>query len=274
LKDKNLKTMIEKKAKILEKYDKQHINTVLEVMKRVKNMFRTFESNVYIYKNFFDGLDVIKPRDSEKREFKPDELKAIFDYCKREYKEEEYNFIKLLLYTGLRRNEALSIFREDIFIDNYMIDIDGTKTDNAKRVSIIHKDIVEIVKEQFLGKDVDEYLFFNEEIEILTKKPQHKDKSKKEIFLLNAENIGRRINKIIINAIGSENKKDLDIHSIRKNFSQTIFMVREIKDLEMKTLIGHSTKSDTTDKHYLRGKRDHKALKILVDKADFSKYFS
>ncbi len=96
---------------------------------------------------------------------------------------------------------------------------------------------------------------------------------KEEIFLLNAENIGTRINKIIINAIGSENKKDLDIHSIRKNYSQEIFMVREIKDLEMKTLIGHSTKSDTTDKHYLRGKRDHKALKVLVDKADFSKYF-
>jgi len=50
-------------------------------------------------------------------------------------------------------------------------------------------------------------------------------------------------------------------------------MVADIRELELKTLIGHSTSKDTTDNHYLRGKRDNKRLKELVDLADFSSYF-
>ena len=37
-------------------------------------------------------------------------------------------------------------------------------------------------------------------------------------------------------------------------------------------MIGHSTKSDITDKHYIRGKRDYKKLKEKMDNVDFSEY--
>jgi hypothetical protein len=74
--------------------------------------------------------------------------------------------------------------------------------------------------------------------------------------------------------LGAEIKNELTVHSLRKNYAQTMYMVEGIKELELKTFLGHSVnKSDVTDNHYLRGKRDSKRLKKLVDAADFSEYF-
>jgi len=57
------------------------------------------------------------------------------------------------------------------------------------------------------------------------------------------------------------------------NYAQMVYIVADIRELELKTLIGHSTSKDITDNHYLRRKRDNKRLKELVDLADFSSYF-
>jgi len=94
-----------------------------------------------------------------------------------------------------------------------------------------------------------------------------------EIIEIHEHKIGLRINKIISAALGVEGKKGLDIHSFRKNYAQGLYLVAEIRELELKTLIGHSTSKDTTDNHYIRGVRDNKRLKRLVDLADFSSYF-
>ena len=71
--------------------------------------------------------------------------------------------------------------------------------------------------------------------------------------------------------LGTEIKGVLDLHSLRANFAQQLYMVKDLKDVELKTLMGHKS-NDITDKHYLRGLRDRVSLKEKVDKADFSAF--
>ncbi len=72
LKDKNIKLLIDKKSKILDKYEKQELSTVNEVVKKVNSIFSYFENNGYIYKNPFAKLTKIdSSSDIKKREFTP-----------------------------------------------------------------------------------------------------------------------------------------------------------------------------------------------------------
>jgi len=273
LRDKDLRLMIEKKVKLLNGLDTLNIRTITEILKRVKAIFRTFENHGYISKNYYDNLESIKSKKSEKREYKPTELKAIFNYLLKADKREDYNFMRFLLMSGLRRSEALGIKLKDLSLDTYMIEVFGTKTENAHRISIIHKDLVETIREQIADKSDNSYLFFDSEVQALTDKPLHRDKSLSEITEIHEHTIGLRLNKHIKGVLGAESKHEVDLHSLRKNFAQGLYMVAEIRELELKTLIGHSTNKDTTDNHYLRGKRDSKRLKRLVDLVDFSSYF-
>ena len=275
LKDKDLKLLIDSKSKLLQDLETISSNTVTEIVKKVKTIFRTFENHGYIEKSFFNNLEAIKNTSlSVKREFKPVELKALFTYLLREDKQEEYNFMMFLFYSGLRRGEALSLKVKNIDIENCFMDIEGTKTLNAKRIGVIHDDIVQMVKVQISNKNEDDYLFFNAEIMEILNKARHKDKTILEKMGLHQYNIGIRINKLIGAALGSTDKQGLDIHSLRKNYTQILYMVEGIKELELKTLIGHSTNSDISDTHYLRGKRDFNRLKMLVNKANFSAFLS
>jgi len=52
----------------------------------------------------------------------------------------------LLLYTGMRISELLSIRKEDINIKERIITVHGTKTENATRSIPIHKDIIKMMK--------------------------------------------------------------------------------------------------------------------------------
>ena len=231
LKDKNLKLLYDKKSKLLDNYEKQNISTVNEVLKKVKTMFNYYVDNTYIYKNPFNNLTkTVKRLITEKREFKESELKSILSYMESKNLMEEYRLIKFLLYSGLRRGESLTVTKLDVDLVKCMIDIDGTKTKNAKRISIIHKDIVEDLKIQLDGKNDSDYLFFNEKLTL-----KYRD-----------EKIGNKLNAIIKEVLGDETKKLVDLHSLRKNFSQIIYLSNEFDDLSMKTLIGHSTQSDIT----------------------------
>lgn len=257
LKGKNLKALYETKSKLLEQYDKQNLSTINEVLKKVKTIFNYFVDNTYVYKNTFNNLTKTVSRlDTDKREFKEKELRSYLKYLKNNNLIEAYRFIKFLLYSGLRRGEALTITKEDVNFDKSMIDIDGTKTKNAKRICIIHKDIVDDLKAQMKEKSDDEYLFFNQSLTM-----KYRD-----------EKVGNKLNEYMKDAIGEELKKVLDLHSLRKNFSQQIYLSDEFDELSMKTLIGHSTKGDVTDTHYIRGKRDYKKLKEKMDRVDFSDF--
>ena len=134
----------------------------------------------------------------------------------------------------------------------------GTKNENAKRIMVIHKDLISILEEQIKDKDEQDYLFFN-----------YQDL----VFKYRDEKIGKLINDIIRLATNDECKNEINIHSLRKNFSQILFFSNQFTDLQLKTLVGHSTSSDTTDSHYLRGKRDYKLLKDKMDNVNFKQYF-
>jgi len=264
----NLKKMVEKNSPVLERYEKLNINTVLEILKRCKAIFEYFLMNEYISKNYFTNLDVTRYKKRGKREFKAEEFKALLRYCKDKELKEEYNFFLFLLMSGLRRGEALSIPIENIEIEKYTIEVMGTKTEAAHRIGVIHKDCEPIIREQMKNKSASDYLFFNREAVEIHTKPLHRDKSAEEKQVILEQRIGIRLNKHIKAVIGSESKKEVDIHSLRKNYAQCLYMVNELK-----TLIGHSTSKDVTDTHYLRGKRDSAELKRKIDLADFSEFF-
>lgn len=78
LKDKNLKTIYDKSPKMFDKYDKQNISTINEVLKKVITIFVFFEEKRYIVKNPFKKVShSIKRELTDKREFKESELKSI-----------------------------------------------------------------------------------------------------------------------------------------------------------------------------------------------------
>ncbi len=52
--------MIDKKSKILDKYDKQMESTINEVMKKVITIFNAFAEETLIYENHFTKLTKIK----------------------------------------------------------------------------------------------------------------------------------------------------------------------------------------------------------------------
>jgi len=258
LKGKNLKNLYLKKSILLDMYEKQNPSTVREVLVKVKTVFSYFLKHTYVYKNAFNESTKAVPRGrTDKREFKPSELKLVFNYLKENNLIEDFIFIKFLLYTGVRRGEGLLIKKSDVDFEKFIIDVDGTKTENAKRIIIIHKDMVDEIKQQLKNKTDDDYLFYNQKLSV-----KYRD-----------EKIGNYLNSIIKDVLGDKLKKLLSLHSLRKNFSQEIYFSNLFDELSYKTLIGHSTNNDVTDKHYLRGKRDYKMLKENIDKVDFNNYF-
>ena len=261
LKDKNLRLLIDKDSKLLEPYPKQSLKTIDEVMKKVKEMFEFFVDNSYIYKNPFSNLkSMTKKTYSDKREFTEAEARAILTYLRDNKHNQDYNFFQFLLMTGLRRGEAVNIQVKDIDLDSATINVQGTKTENAKRIMVIHKSLFAVIKEQLQDKSFNDFLFYNEKdfIELEEKSRENK--------------VGILLNKHIKAVVGAVDKKFLDVHSLRKNFSQILYLSNQFNDIEMKTLIGHSTSKDTTDRHYLRGKRDFEKLKEKIDRVDFTPY--
>ena len=54
--------------------------------------------------------------------------------------------VLLMIYTGVRIGELLSIEKEDVHIKERYIVVKGTKTANAMRYVPIHEDLVDIVE--------------------------------------------------------------------------------------------------------------------------------
>ena len=257
--DKDLKQIYDKSPKMFEQYEKLGVNTVNEKLKTVISIFEYFLENAYIYNNPFKKVkNGIKRELTEKREFHDNELKKIFFYLQNKDLMEEYRYLKFLLYCGWRREEGLIITKKDIEFDKSLINVFGKKTTNSKRISIIHKDLIEDLNIQLNGKNDDDYLFFN----LLDLTPRYR-----------SDKVGNKLNAYIKDIVGKEIKKEIDLHSFRKNFAQIISLSGLFSDLELKTLIGHSTRGDVTDTHYIRGKRNWETLKERMDKVDFSEFF-
>ena len=253
-----LKLLIDKKSPLLDKYEKQSPANINEIIKRVKSAFVYFYDNRYTPENIFGTLKKLRVDNKMNREeFEPKEFKSLLKDILKENLEEDYNFCKFTLMTGLRRGEVLQLTQNDIDLEKEYIDTDRLKTEYSKRIIPIHKELRLTILKQLEKKSSEDYLFYND----------YKHLKSRE------EKVGTQINKLILSTVGVERKKHLDIHSLRKNFTQELFFSNNFGDLELKTLVGHSTNNDITDKHYLRGKRDYKSLKTKLDQVDFSEYF-
>ncbi|PNV82955.1 MAG: hypothetical protein C0627_07850 [Sulfurimonas sp.] len=261
LKDKNIKLLVDKKGKLLDKFEKQAPRTVDEIIKRTTTIFEDFKDNLYIHNNPFHNLKKIdgnKAHAISWREFKEKELLSIFKYLESNNFKEEHNYLKFLLMTGTRRGESLSILKEDINLSEGYINVRGTKTENAMRIVPIHDDLFKVLKEQLDCKNEDAFLFFND---------------KKVTPKYREEKIGTHINSLISMNVKDEIKKELNIHSLRKNFTQELFLSGLFQEIDLKTIVGHSTRGNITDRHYLMGKRDYKKYIQNINQVDFSKYF-
>ena len=268
LKDKDIKLLIQMNSKLLEQYPKQGLRTTDEVIVKSKTIFALFQEKNYIHINPFEKFKKlakkkVKNTDTEWIEYKYPQFIEIYNHMKDNEQFEEQRFIKFLLMTGLRRGEAIGIKIEDIDFKKNYITVYGTKTDNAKRIMPIQKYLLKEIKKQVENKASNDFLFFD--------KPLNKY-NKVIVGNARAEHIGKEVNAIIKEVVGEEKKKNLNIHSFRKNFMQIIFISDNFNELEMDTLNGHANNS-TLDIHYLRGLRDYKKLNEKMNKVDFTDYF-
>lgn len=112
-----------------------------------------------------DYLKIPETKTKEKEIYTPQEITALLNSPTSDPVINAY--VALLLYTGCRGLEALTIQKTDIDINRRLIDIHGTKTKNARRFVPIHKALLPILK-QLIADTPGKYLFI-------------KDKEKQEI---------------------------------------------------------------------------------------------
>jgi len=268
LQGKNIKLLIEKKSKLIENLPTLKKSTIEQILNKVRAIFNRLVKKETIIKSPFNNIDKLHSRKekSEWKEFTPKILNNLFKNFEEENKISLFNFCKILLHTGYRRNELIYLKVKEVnldldFFDNHE---SGTKTENATRIIPIHKNIKNLVLELVKNKDDEDYLFNFDDLQIFGKKWKNEKI---------AHNVGIKINESIKKIVDEDKKKHYNIHSFRKNFLQEIFLQSDLEGLELDSIAGHSTDSNITDKHYLFGKRNYKKIKEKIDIVDFSHYF-
>lgn len=150
-----------------------------------KNTFRYCVENDIVTKDYSQYLVITakKKRSSKDKFFTPEELGKIFrslDHVvqfptgKKSYAELNLtDTVLMLLYTGVRIGELLQVKSEDVDLENRIMRVKGTKTENADRMVPIHQDLIPILKKRLVG----DYL-----IENANGKPIKYDTYKKHFF--------------------------------------------------------------------------------------------
>ncbi|MEM0164735.1 MAG: tyrosine-type recombinase/integrase [Saccharolobus sp.] len=128
--------------------------------KRARNV--TVRYYVIAVRRFLKWLGIpIKPpipkiRKKEVKALTEEEINRVLEACKRA---RDKLIIRLLLDTGLRANELLSIKIKDIDIDNNMIRVRNTKN-GEERVVFFTDNTKQILKKYIRGKNLDDKLFY------------------------------------------------------------------------------------------------------------------
>ncbi|MEM0363419.1 MAG: tyrosine-type recombinase/integrase [Saccharolobus sp.] len=128
--------------------------------KRARNV--TVRYYVIAVRRFLKWLGIpIKPpipkiRKKEVKALTEEEINRVLEACKRA---RDKLIIRLLLDTGLRANELLSIKIKDIDIDNNMIRVRNTKN-GEERVVFFTDNTKQILKKYIRGKNPDDKLFY------------------------------------------------------------------------------------------------------------------
>ena len=119
-----------------------------------KNTFRYCVENDIVTKDYSQYLVITakKKRSSKDKFFTPEELGKVFrslDHVvqfptgKKSYAELNLtDTVLMLLYTGMRIGELLQVKSEDVDLENRIMRVKGTKTENADRTVPIHQDLV------------------------------------------------------------------------------------------------------------------------------------
>ncbi len=261
LKDKNIFELIDKKDKILNKYERLNKRTVDNYMIRYKTLFNYFLENDYIYTNHFlsiknlkpntqNPLTIFKSQENIRVQFEIEEIQKLLNNISiKEIK----NIIVISIISGLRINEILSLKVEDIIKieNNYLLDVKKSKTPSGIRKVPISREFNFLIEESIKNKNDDEYIFYNE------LDGNRLDKIQKRIM--------RQIRKYI-------KDKNKVFHSFRKNFTQELYK-NDIEELYIKLLLGHSLNNNLSFNTYNLSKINNDTLISVINKIDFKYIF-
>ena len=265
LKDKNIRELIKKNSKILDKYEKINNRTIDNYIRYFKTMFNYFVESDFIIKSPFDNIkSLTKKNSTSKRSFTPEELNQILDSLDKVNKGnsklkryEERNLIIFNLLSGCRLSETLNIQIKDIDLKNRIIKITLEDTDTKKhsRNIPIHKSLMLVIKEQSKNKNKEDFLFFN-------------SKKRERISENVSYVINNQMKKYLIN---KEDKKSLNIHSLRRNFIKKLYK-SNIEELIIKVIVGHTVEDNITFNTYNNKEIDNQQLIDSIDKVDFKEF--
>ena len=134
----------------------------------MQNNFKWAIENDIITKDYsrFLTTSIKKKEDHLHFPFTPEEIKLLWTYKNMRFPLDSLkdggttiqavNAVLVLLYTGMRVMELGQVRAEDVYLDKRYINLQGTKTNAAKRIVPIHKDIIPVVRS--LLSDGGEYL--------------------------------------------------------------------------------------------------------------------
>ncbi len=264
LKDKNIFELIDKKDKILNKYEKKLLNkrTVDNYITRYKTLFNYFHQNDYIHKNHF--LDIKKNSENSNNSFKDfitkEDTYNVFEYeeiellLKNIEDKEIKKLIILSLSSGLRSSECFNLKKEDFLKikDNYFVSVKKSKTKSGIRQVPISDFFTFFIDDLLKNKKNEEYIFFNDE-----QKENRNDNLQKKVM--------RQIRKYI-------KDKNKVFHSLRKNYTQLLYK-NDTDELYIKLFLGHSYKDNLSFNTYNLSKVDNKLKIQTINNVDFSEIF-
>ena len=263
LEGKNIFELIDKKDKILDKYQKLGHRTVDNYITRYKTLFNYFLDYDYVYANYFMTIKNLKPKienpitqfqkiEDIREQFEKEEIELLLEKIE---ETEIKNLIVLATITGARLNELVKLQVNDILKSgkstNYFIDIKKSKTYNGVRKIPIHRHYVPFMKKLLENKKDEDFIFFN-------------DVDGKRL-----DKIQKRTMYQIRKYIKSKNKV---FHSFRKNFTQQLYK-NNIEELYIKLFLGHTLKDNLSFNTYNLAKVDNQLLQEEMNKVNFKELF-
>lgn len=200
------------------------------------NTFKYAMENDIIKKDYSDFVTVNRTESKATKDkfFTKDQIKLILSH-----KDEELvDTVIILLYTGMRIGELLQLKSEDVDLEKRLMNVHGTKTDNADRIVPIHKDLVPYLEKRMNG----EYLVANSK-----GKPLQYSNYRAHFFSPFMKKLGL----------------DQTIHATRHTFISRMDACGVTADsVVLKRIVGHSNSSVT--EHYTH--KSHDELIEAIDK--------
>lgn len=129
---------------VMDAYSHQSVEAQTKIKTVFRNTFKFAMENDLIKKDYSEFVTINRTeRKVKEKFFTPKEIKAILD--------KKDDVMTILLYTGMRINELLSLKCEDVNLEERMIHVRGTKTENADRLVPIHKELIPVLEKCMNG---------------------------------------------------------------------------------------------------------------------------